>query len=81
MTAEQYYLREVFERILERGRAARHAARQQRESNRDQAEFLSGVSQGYYEVVAYMLGQLDAFDIPRSSVGVPDIISPEDELL
>jgi len=81
MTTEQHYLQEVFERLLERGRAARDAAQAQRESNGDREEFLSGVSQGYYEVVSYMLGQLDAFDISRSSVGMPDILSPEDELL
>lgn len=81
MTTEQYYLQEVFERLLERGKAAREAARAQRESNGEKADFLSGVSQGYYEIVTYMLGQLDAFDISRSSVGVPDILSSEDELL
>lgn len=81
MTAEQHYLREVFERLLERGKMAREGARAQRESSSEKADFLSGVSQGYYEVVTYMLGQLDAFDISRSSVGVPDIFSPEDELL
>lgn len=81
MTTEQYYLREVFERLFERGKTAREEARAQRESSSENAEFLSGVSQGYYEVVTYMLGQLDAFDISRSSVGLPDILSPEDELL
>jgi len=81
MSKEERYLQEVLERLMERGKAARDASRSDQASAEGREEFLAGVSQGYYEVVSFMLGQLDAFDISRSSVGVPDIMSVEADLL
>ena len=78
-TAENY-LRDVIPMVLERAREATEKARRQGAADAA-GEFIAGRREAYYEVVSTLLGQLDAFGIPRSSVGVPDEFDPERALL
>jgi hypothetical protein len=78
---EQLYLRDVLSDLFARAREARESARQEAAKAPGDAGFEAGRLQGYYEVLSVLVGQLDAFGIPRSSVGVPDILSLEKELL
>lgn len=80
MTTTENYLRDVFPLLLERAREAKiQATMNGLESQRN--EFLAGRREAYYEVIATLLGQLDAFGIPRDLIGVPEYFDPEKELL
>lgn len=75
---EQLYLHDVFHELLDRARALRDSVKR---TERATVEFEAGRLHGYYEVLSTMINRLDAFGIPRSEVGLPDIINLEKELL
>lgn len=62
-----------------RAREAKEQASKIDSGSRDQ--FLAGRLEAYYEVIATLLGQLDAFGIGREAVGLPKDYDPEKELL
>jgi hypothetical protein len=78
-TAENY-LRDVIPMLLERAREAKRQATSQSVAKAD-GQFLAGRREAYYEVIATLIGQLDAFGMPRSTFGVPNDFDPERELL
>ena len=82
MSAADHYLRDVLYNLLERGRkAGARYAQQRAAAGEEGAQFQAGVAMGYYEVLSHMLGQLDAFGIDRSTLGVPNDLDLEGELL
>ena len=82
MSDTDHYLRDVLYNLLELGRAARaqYVARRAAVGEAE-AQFEYGVALGYYYALSHMLGQLDAFGIDRSSIGVPLDLDLERELL
>lgn len=79
---DRYLLRDVIHTLLERARRAAVTARAQRaQAKSGPATFEEGRAQAYYEVLSTLLGQLDAFQIPRDQVGVPADLNLEKELL
>jgi hypothetical protein len=80
-TPTDHYVTDVLFELVHRARAAREAVRVGEESGRsDRAEFEAGRAFAYYEVVSYMLQQLESFQLPRGHYDVPDAFDP-DELL
>lgn len=80
-TPADHYVRDVLFELVHRARAARGAVRAGKESGRSGAEFEAGRAFAYYEVVSYMLQQLDAFQLPRGHYDVPDTFDPDELLL
>jgi len=80
-TPTDHYVRDVLFELVYRARAAREAVRAGEESGGSgQPEYEAGRAFAYYEVVSYMLQQLEAFQLPRGHYDVPDTFDP-DELL
>jgi len=80
-TPSDHYVRDVPFELVHKARATRDAVRASKESGEsDRAEFEAGRAFAYYEVVSYMLQQLEAFQLPRRDYDVPDTFDP-DELL
>ena len=82
MGATDNYLREVIQLLMDRASEAksrRDAAR--KSGDKLQAAFEEGRTNGYYEVVSTILGQLDTFGIARTSVGVSPRFDPAREIL
>ena len=80
MSTEANYLRDLFSMLMDRARAASHAAKGVRDATANDG-FELGRAQGYYEVLSTMLNQLDAFDISRESLGLTRDLNLERELL
>lgn len=80
MGTGENYLRDVLPAIIERAREAKREAASGT-AGTPANEFSAGRRMAYYEVVATMLSELDAFGIPRELVGVPRAFDPERELL
>jgi hypothetical protein len=77
---EQNLLRDVMPTLLERGRTAANRARTaQHDSGGDQFEL--GRAHAYYEVLSTLQNQLNAFGITPKSVGLPEDLDLERELL
>ncbi len=74
------YLRDVIPMLLEHAREAKRQSVGQGASSPD-GSFHAGRREAYYEVVATLLGQLDAFGMSRTTFGVPKDFDPERELL
>ena len=81
MSTEQQYLRDVFALLLKRGREAKAAASGAGHGGDANTDFDAGRVQGYYEALSTMLHQLDAFGIDRASLGLPEDLKLERELL
>lgn len=82
MHTTENYLRDIMHLLLESARQAK--ARRDSSGNSgdpQQAAFEDGRAVAYYEVVSTMLEQLNAFRIPRSSIGVPETFDPDRDLL
>jgi len=73
-------LRDLLPTLLERGRQAGAEARRTSGAAAD-GVFERGRAQAYYEVLSSIVSQLDAFGVERDSVGVPDRLDLEGELL
>lgn len=80
MSAADNYLRDVLPQLVARAKEARREAAGQAPGT-SAADFSTGRRTAYYEVVAILLGELEAFGIPRQAVGVPDAFDPERDLL
>jgi len=78
---EVNYLREVFSLLLERARSAKDEVDDRSSSDPAAEAFSRGRVQGYYEALSVILGQLDAFGIDRSDVGVPNELNLERDLI
>lgn len=78
--SDQDYIRDALEELLQRARAAAATAKESRKAGANGA-FEAGVAQGYYEALSVLLNRLDAFGINRTSVGVPEELKLEKELL
>jgi hypothetical protein len=64
-TAAENYLYDVLPQLLERARQARA------EAPRNSAdEFAAGRAMAYYEVLSYLLSELESFGIQRSAVRI-----------
>ena len=74
-TAENY-LFDVIPELVERASAARAEARQKPTAD----EFAAGRALAYYEVVSYLLAQLEAFGIDRKAVRVDPGFDADREL-
>ena len=80
-TSTDHYVRDVLFELVQRARAAREAVRAGKEAGGSgRAEYEAGRAFAYYEVVSFMLQQLEAFQLPRGHYDVPDTFNP-DELL
>ena len=76
-----HYVRDVLFELIHRARAARETVRANKDSgDTARAEFEAGRAFAYYEVVSYMLQQLQSFELSRGRYDVPDTLDP-DELL
>lgn len=80
-TTETHLLRDLLAGLLERGRDAASAARARTPATSEERDFDRGVAMGYYQVLSYTLGQLEAFGIERRRVGWPEDVDLESELL
>ena len=74
------YLRDAIFHLLERGRDARLRANLSVEPS-DTLMFEKGRALAYYEVIDYLVRQLEAFDIERSAVGLDTNFDADRELL
>ena len=79
MSTAENYLRDLVPLLLERAKEAKRQAINAVDPN--DGNFLAGRRVAYYEVVATVVGQLDAFGLSRTSFGVPDDFDPERDLL
>ncbi len=77
---ERNYLQDIFADLLQQAREAKRRA-QVAEGVDCSREFEHGRALAFYEVLSTMLNQLDAFQIPRDVVGVPESLDLENELL
>lgn len=80
MSTADNYLRDVLPEILSRAIEARRDAGVT-PSGTPESDFSAGRRTAYYEVVSMMLGQLEAFGIPREAVRIPEGFDAERELL
>ena len=74
------YVRDALFRLVERGRDARLRANLSAEPANSQI-FEKGRALAYYEVVDYLVRQLEAFDIERSAVDLDANFDADRELL
>jgi hypothetical protein len=82
MTDTAHYLRDVLPELLGRAREARARYEQQRgQDGESAAQFEAGRALAWYEVVSYLVQQIDAFGIAHESVGLPEDLDVERELL
>ena len=77
-TTADSYLMDVLPELLSRAREARAEARQKPIG---EASFEAGRATAYYEVLAYLVGELDAFGIDRASVRIDAGLDVERDLL
>lgn len=80
MSTADNYLRDVLPQLITRALEARRDAVAEPSGGRE-GDFAAGRRVAYYEVVAMMLGQLEAFGIARVEVGVPERFDAERDLL
>jgi hypothetical protein len=66
--------------LLQRARRARDDSRNFQETLAAVA-FQQGRAMAYYEVISHLVGQLDAFDIDPTSVGLDPSFDPARDLL
>ena len=82
MSPSELYLRDVLADLLTRARQAKAGYAEVRTHGvSDHAQFEAGRSAAYYEVVAHLIRQLDAFGIDRASIGVAPDLDVERDLL
>jgi len=78
----QHYLHDVLRELLDRARDAKARARAAGPaSTSSDAAFANGRALAYYEVVSYLINQLDAFQIERTSVGLDAGLDVDRDLL
>jgi hypothetical protein len=80
MTAAQNYLRDVLPELIRRAQEAKRESTVAA-AGTSEAHFAAGRRTAYYEVVATMLGELNAFGIPRKVIGVSEEFDAERDLL
>ena len=68
----QLLLQDFVSTLFERGTEARRKCRELRKASTD-SPFECGVAQGYYEVLAHLDGQAEAFGIPKAAIGLDKI--------
>jgi hypothetical protein len=73
-------LRDVLAALIDRAREAKAAVGQSAPDTYE-AGFAAGRAAAYYEVVSHVINQAEAFDVPRSAVGLPVGYSAEQDLL
>ena len=73
----QNYLHDVIPELVTRAREARAEARKKGKAD----EFAAGRALAYYEVVSYVITQLEGFGITRDSVRVDPAFNVDRELL
>ena len=81
MSTAEYYLQDVLRELLDRAREAKGRAERSRSRADAKSAFEDGRSTGYYEVVSYLVGQLDVFGLDRTALRVPADLDVERELL
>ena len=80
MSAAEDYVRDALTAlILELQKASTESAHRKEKDDPD-SNYYAGRAMAYYEVVSYLLQQMDAFQLERSDYGVPVAFSPEDHL-
>jgi hypothetical protein len=78
MSTADHYLRDALAHLIAQAREA-HADRQAIHTQQgDQiGAFEAGRALAYYEVVSYLFGQLDAFQLPRTRYFVDPAFDPD----
>ena len=81
MSTAEYYLQDVLRELLDRGREAKTQAAGLRSRADIESAFADGRSAAYYEVMSYLISQLDVFGIDRTTVRLPSDLDVERELI
>jgi hypothetical protein len=79
VTAERNYLRDVLPQLLELAREAKRKGRELEKTS--QGDFYAGRRVAFYEVMATITGQLDAFGISKAELGLPEHLNVDIEVL
>lgn len=78
----QRYITDVLHELLDNAREAKaDYASKRTQSGESDALFEAGRALAYYEAASLLVGQLEAFGIPRSDVGLPEALDLDAELL
>ena len=78
-TSSDHYLRDALYELIDRARQAQSESKSNAK-DQESAAYAAGRAFAYYEVVSYLMMQLDAFGLSRDQYDVPQDFNPDTEL-